>query len=148
MSVQRLPYSAPREDFINALKRDGCVIVQNFTTLETLEQARREVELYLNKENNSETVREQFFSDPLYQDLAEEFLAITTTNWYNEEPSTNTTHPLLSISITMDIRPGAQAQKLHHDDKNHHARHTRVETYPESKDKPAPLLPPPPKMLL
>ncbi|KAL2870541.1 phytanoyl-CoA dioxygenase family protein [Aspergillus lucknowensis] len=152
-SVQRIPYSAPREEFIDALKKDGCVIVQNFTTLETLEQARLEVEPYLNQEENSKvgalnggtktctrligrskTVREQFFSDPLYQDLAEEFLAIKTTNWYNEEPSTNITHPLLSIAITMDIRPGAPAQKLHRDDKNHHARHARVETYHENRD--------------
>jgi hypothetical protein len=54
MSIQRIPYSAPREEFISALKRDGCVIVQNFTTLETLAQARREVEPYLNRESNSE----------------------------------------------------------------------------------------------
>lgn len=79
-------------------------------------------------------MREQFFSDPLYQDLAEEFLAIKTTNWYNEEPSTNTTHPLLSIAITMDIRPGAPAQKLHRDDKNHHARHAKVQEYHENRD--------------
>ncbi|KAL4883193.1 hypothetical protein BJY04DRAFT_226661 [Aspergillus karnatakaensis] len=153
MSVQRISYSAPREKFINALKRDGCVIVQNFTDLETLAQARAEVEPYLNKESNSEvgalnggtktctrlvgrskTVREKFFSDPLYQDLGEEFLAIKTTNWYNEEPSTNVTHPLLSISITMDIRPGAQAQRLHRDDKNHHARHAKVSEYHENRD--------------
>ncbi|KAF3402313.1 putative proline-specific permease put4 [Talaromyces pinophilus] len=140
-AVQRIPYSAPREEFINALKKDGCVIVQNFTDPKTLEQARLEVEPWLNKDDNtipkwehllisnialnggtqtctrligrSKTVREKFLSDPLYQDLGEEFLGITTTNWYNEEPSTNTTHPLLSIAITMDARPGAQAQKLH-----------------------------------
>jgi hypothetical protein len=53
-SVQRIPYDAPREQFINALKKDGCVIVQNFTTLETLEQARLEVEPWLNKEDNSQ----------------------------------------------------------------------------------------------
>ncbi|KAL4909533.1 hypothetical protein BDW74DRAFT_187604 [Aspergillus multicolor] len=153
MSIQRIPYSAPRQAFIDALKRDGCVIVQDFTALEVLEQARREVEPYLNKDSNSQvgalnggtktctrlisrskTVREQFFSDPLYQDLAEEFLAITTTNWYNDEPSRNTTHPLLSIAITMDIRPGAKAQKLHRDDKNHHARHAPVTVYPESQN--------------
>ncbi|RDW78858.1 uncharacterized protein DSM5745_05710 [Aspergillus mulundensis] len=152
MSIQRIPYSAPQEAFINALKRDGCVIVQDFTTLETLEQARREVEPYLNKDSNSQvgalnggtrtctrlisrskTVREQFFSDPLYQSLAESFLAITTTAWYNDEPSTNTSHPLLSIAITMAIQPGAKAQKLHRDDKNHHARHAPVTTYPDLK---------------
>lgn len=68
------------------------------------------------------------------QDLAEDFLSIETTNWYNEEASTNTTHPLLSIAITMDINPGAKAQKLHRDDKNHHARHAKVETYHKNRD--------------
>lgn len=57
--VQRIPYSAPREEFINALKKDGCVIVQNFTTLETLEQARVEVEPYLNRDDNSQVGGEQ-----------------------------------------------------------------------------------------
>ncbi|RAK77753.1 phytanoyl-CoA dioxygenase family protein [Aspergillus fijiensis CBS 313.89] len=152
--IQRLPYSAPREDFIDALKRDGCVIVQGFTTLETLEEARQEVQPWLEKEEQrsklgalnggtrtctrligrSKTVREKFFSDQLYQDLAEEFLAITTTSWYGDEPSTNTTQPLLSIAITMEIRPGANAQKLHRDDKNHHARHARVDAYHANRD--------------
>ncbi|PYH45960.1 uncharacterized protein BP01DRAFT_415450 [Aspergillus saccharolyticus JOP 1030-1] len=156
--IERIPYSAPRGTFIDALKREGCVIVQNFSTPETLEQARQEVQPWLEKEEHrsklggrlrlpalnggtrtctrligrSQTVREKFFSDLL--DLAEEFLAITTTNWYGEEPSTNITHPLLSIAITMDIRPGARAQKLHRDDKNHHARHTRVDAYHTNRD--------------
>jgi ectoine hydroxylase-related dioxygenase (phytanoyl-CoA dioxygenase family) len=34
----------------------------------------------------------------------------------------------------MDTRPGAQAQKLHRDDKNHHARHQRAETYHANRD--------------
>ncbi|KAL2810068.1 hypothetical protein BJX63DRAFT_434590 [Aspergillus granulosus] len=53
MSVQRIPYSAPRQDFINALKKDGCVIVQDSTDLEALAQARSEVEPYLNRDRNS-----------------------------------------------------------------------------------------------
>jgi hypothetical protein len=53
-AVQRIPYSAPREEFIDALKKDGCVIVQNFTTLEALEQARVEVQPYLNRDDNSQ----------------------------------------------------------------------------------------------
>ena len=34
----------------------------------------------------------------------------------------------------MDSRPGCQAQKLHRDDKNHHARHTKVERYSKGRD--------------
>ena len=70
----------------------------------------------------------------MQKSLAEEFLSITTTNYYNNEPSTNTTHPLLSISITMDIQPSTKAQKLHRDDKNHHARHPRVDSYHPNRD--------------
>jgi hypothetical protein len=68
------------------------------------------------------------------QSLAEHFLSIITTNWMSTTPSTNTTHPLLSIAITMDIRPGAVAQKLHRDDKNHHIRHSPASTYHENRD--------------
>ncbi|PYH99836.1 hypothetical protein BO71DRAFT_341629 [Aspergillus ellipticus CBS 707.79] len=153
-TIQRLPYSSPREDFINALKKDGCVIIQDFTTLEALAQAKEEVTPWLEKETTqskvgalnggtrtctrligrSKTVREKFFSDPLYQDLAEHFLSLTTTNYYTTTPSTHTTHPLLSISITMDIRPGAKAQLLHRDDKNHHARHVPASVYHANRD--------------
>ena len=68
------------------------------------------------------------------QDLAEHFVGLETTTWYGGEPQANQSHPLLSISITMDSRPGCQAQKLHRDDKNHHARHTRADQYTKGRD--------------
>src|ERR1051326_4715732 len=165
-AIQRVPYDSPRVAFINAIERDGCVIIQNFTDMETLAKANSEVQPYLDAEEpastvggmqfqvqnasrvadfcpalnggtrtctrlvgRSRTVREKFFADPLYQDLGEHFLAIETTNWMGSDAETNTTHPLLSISITMDIRPGAAAQRLHRDDKNHHARHNAASAY-------------------
>jgi hypothetical protein len=90
-------------------------VITAFTDAETLAKAKDEVQLYLDVEEpgsivggldgntrtctrligRSETVREKFFSDPLYQVLVEHFPSITTTNWYNDKPSTNTTHPLL-----------------------------------------------------
>ncbi|KAF4310748.1 phytanoyl-dioxygenase family protein [Botryosphaeria dothidea] len=153
-SIQRLPYSAPRADFISALKKDGCVIIQNFTNLDTLAQAQREVRPYLDGEDKgskvgalegrtktctrligrSKTVREQFFADPLYQDLVEHFLSLETRCWYGNEPSVNVSHPLLSIAITMDVQPGTPAQRLHRDDKNHHARHAPVDAYHPNRD--------------
>ncbi|KKY14192.1 putative phytanoyl- dioxygenase family protein [Diplodia seriata] len=50
-SIRRIPYSAPRADFIAALETDGCVVVQNFTDLHTLAQAKREVQPYLDAED-------------------------------------------------------------------------------------------------
>ncbi|KAK8244963.1 hypothetical protein HDK77DRAFT_509462 [Phyllosticta capitalensis] len=159
--LQRLPYDAPREAFIAALEKDGCVIIQNFTTSDKLAQAKAQVQPYLDAEakgskvgapsanaiirtcvalegktktctrliGRSTTVREDFFSDPLYQALVEHFLTLRTTCWYGSEPSTTVSPPLLSIAITMDIQPGTHAQRLHRDDKNHHARHTATDTY-------------------
>jgi ectoine hydroxylase-related dioxygenase (phytanoyl-CoA dioxygenase family) len=154
MSVQRIAYSSPRSTFVEAIERDGCVIVTGFTDDSTLEEARKEVQPYLDTQDSnstvgalnggtktctrlvgrSKTVREKFFSDPLYQNMVRHFLNRTTTNWMGDEPGTNTCPPLLSIGITMDTRPGSAAQKLHRDDKNHHARHVAAEKYAPERD--------------
>lgn len=55
-SVQRIPYSAPRADFISALEKDGCVIVQNFTNPDVLAQAKREVQPFLDAEDKGSKV--------------------------------------------------------------------------------------------
>lgn len=56
MSIKRIPYSAPREEFIRAIEQDGCVIIQNFTTKEKLAQAQREVQPYLDADEKTSTV--------------------------------------------------------------------------------------------
>ncbi|KAK5221060.1 hypothetical protein LTR99_007118 [Exophiala xenobiotica] len=152
--VKRLSRSAPLSLFIEALEQDGCVIIKDFTDEATLKQADKEVRPWLGVEDEgavvgalqgktktvtrligrSPTVREQFFANPIYQDLCEHFLALNTTHWYGDKPLTTTSHPLLSISITFDIPPGTSAQGLHRDDKNHHARHTKAESYEIGRD--------------
>lgn len=152
--IRRLPREAGLKAFIEALEEDGCVIVKDFTDMKSLEDAQKEVQPYLDACNSgstvgalnggtatctrligrSRTVREKFFSDPLYQGLSEHFLAIESTVYYGDRPSANICHPLLSISITMDTRPGTNAQDLHRDDKNHHARHYKAEKYSKERD--------------
>ena len=153
-SVKRLTRSDPVSLFVEALEQDGCVIVKDFTDRTTIEQADGEVRPWLEKEDDgavvgalqgktktvtrligrSETVREKFFADPLYQELCEHFLALETIHYYGDKPLTTTSHPLLSISITFDIPPGTTAQGLHRDDKNHHARHSPAESYEKGRD--------------
>jgi ectoine hydroxylase-related dioxygenase (phytanoyl-CoA dioxygenase family) len=82
----------------------------------------------------SPTIREKFYADPIYQSLCEHFLTLETTHWYGSNPITTKSHPLLSIAITFDIPAGTPAQGLHRDDKNHHARHTKVHTYERNRD--------------
>lgn len=78
-TVQRILYSAPREEFIHALKRDGCVIVQNFTDLQTLEQARLEVDPWLNKNDNSQVGGEKDKYDAFMRFLEKEKILIQVT---------------------------------------------------------------------
>jgi hypothetical protein len=63
-SIQKISYSAPRQDFISALERDGCVIVKNFTDIETLEKAQSEVQPYLDANDKGSKVGGKFQGQP------------------------------------------------------------------------------------
>lgn len=87
--VQCLRREAGLEAFIKAVEEDGCVIIQDFTDEASLEKAGQEVQPYLDTSleasgskvgalnggtatctrlvGRSQTVREKFFSDSLYQ---------------------------------------------------------------------------------
>ncbi|KAI0179520.1 hypothetical protein GGR52DRAFT_589210 [Hypoxylon sp. FL1284] len=154
--IQRISRADGLQAFIDAVEKDGCVIIKDFTDPESLADAQKEVQPYLDASmartgskvgalnggtatctrlvGRSKTAREKFFSDPLYQDLAEHFIGLDSTAWYGSEPRTTRSHPLLSIAITMDSRPGCAAQALHRDDKNHHARHAAAERYAAGRD--------------
>lgn len=56
MSIKRIPYSAPREEFIRAIEEDGCVIIQDFTTKEKLAHAQSEVQPYLEADEKTSKV--------------------------------------------------------------------------------------------
>ncbi|KAI0159696.1 hypothetical protein GGR57DRAFT_434830 [Xylariaceae sp. FL1272] len=155
--VQRIRREAGLQAFIEAVETDGCVIIQDFTDLESLERAGKEVQPYLDasvaeKEGSSvgalnggtatctrlvgrsQTAREKFFSDSLYQDIADYFIGLETKIWYGAKPTIQKSDPLLSISITMSSQPGCKAQELHRDDKNHHARHHKATEYTKGRD--------------
>jgi hypothetical protein len=54
--IQRIPRSAPLARFVDALQRDGCVVVQDFTDVTTLAQAQREVQPYLDAQEDGKKV--------------------------------------------------------------------------------------------
>ena len=51
------------------------------------------------------------------------FIDKTTSNYYGETKHTYTSEAVCTIALTFDIGPGAQAQRLHRDDKNYHVDH-------------------------
>ncbi|KAI2625426.1 hypothetical protein GGS26DRAFT_201293 [Hypomontagnella submonticulosa] len=154
--IRRLRRSEGIKKFIEALEHDGGVIITDFTDVGTVDQANAEVRPWIEKQKSSQgakvgalggktrtvtrlimrspTVREKFYADSLYQALCEHFLALETTTWYGDKAQTNISHPLLSIAIAFDIPPGTQAQGLHRDDKNHHARHAEATHYSRNRD--------------
>ena len=89
MMVQRIPREAGLQAFIDAVEKDGCVIIKDFTDLESLAEAQKQVQPYLDASiaesastvgalnggtatctrlvGRSKTAREKFFSDQLYQ---------------------------------------------------------------------------------
>ncbi|KAK1845706.1 phytanoyl-CoA dioxygenase [Colletotrichum chrysophilum] len=154
--VQRLSRDASLESFISAIERDGCAVVKDFANLSSIKAANAEVRSYLDASlaqsgstvgalnggtatctkliGRSQTVREKFFSDALFQSLADHFIGLETEIWYGDEPKVQRSDPLLSISITMSSQPGCKAQKLHRDDKNHHAKHVKAGEYSKGRD--------------
>ncbi|RWA08183.1 hypothetical protein EKO27_g6929 [Xylaria grammica] len=155
--VQRIRREAGLQAFIDAVEQDGCVIIQDFTDIESLDKSLEEVKPYLDASiaeqegssvgalnggtatctrlvGRSQTVREKFFSDSLYQDIADYFIGLETRIWYGTKPTVQKSDPLLSISITMSSQPGCKAQELHRDDKNHHARHQKAAKYSKGRD--------------
>lgn len=52
-SIQRLLRSEPLSSFVEALERDGCVIVKDFTDAQTVEQANEEVKPWLEKQGQA-----------------------------------------------------------------------------------------------
>jgi hypothetical protein len=60
-SIQRILRSAPLSSFISALEKDGCVIITDFTDLETLEQAWKEVQPFLDAEEKGSQVGGVYF---------------------------------------------------------------------------------------
>ena len=152
-TIKRLKRSAGLDAFASALQESGCVIISDFARPSTIQQANAEIAPCLSKDEQaskvgalqgttrtvtrligrSRTVREDFFSDPLYQSLSERFLNLTTTHYLGDEARATTSKPLVSISIAFDVMPGTKAQGLHRDDKNHHWRHHRVNSWNEDQ---------------
>lgn len=139
--IQRVSASET-EKLIEVIKADGCAIITDFTTPELLNNVNSEVSPFLLADkpwrgalfppetrrctrlvSRSKTVREKWLCSNVVTELIEYFLATTTSNYYGEEKHTYTSHPIVNITVTMEINPGAKAQRLHRDDKNHHVRH-------------------------
>ncbi|KAL3293014.1 phytanoyl-dioxygenase family protein [Colletotrichum asianum] len=142
--VQRLSRDASLESFIGAIERDGCVVVKDFANLSSIKAANAEVQSYLDAALaqsgstvgalNGGTATCTKLIGRSQTSLADHFIGLETEIWYGDEQKVQRSDPLLSISITMSSQPGCKAQKLHRDDKNHHAKHVKADEYSKGRD--------------
>ncbi|KAF2462857.1 uncharacterized protein BDR25DRAFT_338131 [Lindgomyces ingoldianus] len=134
--LKKTSTDVPSSPSISAPEKDGCAIITDFTTPgpyldskqpnSTVEALKGGTKTCKQLVSRSTAVPETLFSDALYQEIVSHFLSISKTNWYRMDASTNTCPPLLSIAITLDIRQGPAAQRLHRDDKNHYNGAMRI----------------------
>ncbi|KAL2699238.1 hypothetical protein AAEP93_009213 [Penicillium crustosum] len=140
-AVQRID-RANVADIIQAIIDDGCCVIKNFTSVETINNVNAEAQPYLDADKpwkgdlfppetrrcanlmgRSKTAREQWLVDPLIRTLTAKFVDKTTSNFYGETKHTYTSEAICSIAMTFDVGPGAKAQRLNRDDKNFHVDH-------------------------
>ncbi|KAK4939751.1 hypothetical protein LTR10_020035 [Elasticomyces elasticus] len=139
--VPRVPASDV-EKLIQTIKDVGCAIITDFVPIDVVNRRNAETRPYLDADKpwkgklfppetrrcprlvaRSKTFREEVLVHPTVTKLTEYFLDTTTTNFYNEEKYSYTTHPIISIATTLEINPGSTAQRIHRDDQVHHNLH-------------------------
>lgn len=130
---------------VEALKRDGGVIVRNFISGDKLAQIGSDLIPLLDLEETydghfftSETRRlqglagksavycEEVLMHPLWKEVTDAMLTKTTAAWNGAKLIESTSKPQLSATGLVAIGPGAKDQPLHRDDMVHHVEHPRI----------------------
>ncbi|KAL1634390.1 hypothetical protein SLS56_002400 [Neofusicoccum ribis] len=143
-SITSVPATAPIEEILGVIERDGGVILTNLVSPEDLAAIDKDVEAQRKDTKSTEgsamaivpketlavpglvgksptvaKVCESPVLDRLRTSLLQENFSVIREDYIEE----NTIDPLLSISITFHIGPGGPRQRLHRDDNVHGTRH-------------------------
>lgn len=137
-SVTELPAGSSIDDVLNVLDRDGGVILEGLVSMEELENIQREIQesrqgAEVNEDNEasyitprettlipglvgkSETIA-HICERPILVKLQDAILSTTYTTHCEDLAQEEVIDPLLSISMSLQIGPGAPRQRLHRDD--------------------------------
>ncbi|KAH7122340.1 hypothetical protein B0J11DRAFT_615780 [Dendryphion nanum] len=121
---------------IQALEKDGAVIVTGFTSLEELETVNNDmqrfwehvddkqpIDFYPDKVQTcyavfgrSKTLREKWVLNDGFHKVCQHFLRTESIPYQGEKTEVVVNDPILSTSVSVNILPGAVAQLLHRDD--------------------------------
>jgi ectoine hydroxylase-related dioxygenase (phytanoyl-CoA dioxygenase family) len=144
VSIQSLPSSAPIQEILEIIERDGGVILTNLVTAEQLTAIDEEVDAFqksapttensalhiipkqtlvvpglVGKSQTISDICEFPVLDQLRSSILQEEFSVNREGLVEE----NSIDPLLSLSCTLHIGYGAQRQILHRDDNVHGIRH-------------------------
>ncbi|ETI24710.1 hypothetical protein G647_04079 [Cladophialophora carrionii CBS 160.54] len=147
-SIVRIPASSPIEDILAIIERDGGVILTDFATPEDLAAIDRDVEAHRTQTRSTDkgalklipketlavpglvgkspTIARICCESPVLEQLRTSILEEKFSVIREDIVEDHTIDPLLSISITFYIGPGAPRQRLHRDDNVHGIRHGGV----------------------
>lgn len=143
--IAELPASAPIEQILSVIDRDGGVILNNLVSSEELESIEKEIEKYTKGDRDDDegffkglVPQETFLigglvgkSDtiakicehPVLEALRSEILTDHGTRRIENYDLPYHIDPLLSVSLCFRIRYGAPRQRLHRDDGTHLIEH-------------------------
>ncbi|EED21074.1 phytanoyl-CoA dioxygenase family protein [Talaromyces stipitatus ATCC 10500] len=133
------PSPSNAQAVINALIKDGGVIIRNLLSQEVLDQIEKDVRPYIEADKpwkgdffppetrrvcglagKSPTFMKNIVVAPLYQAVCDALLTSTYHSYYGKTLEKSISKPQLNNTIVFSIGPGARNQELHRDDMIHH----------------------------
>ncbi|KAF9767677.1 hypothetical protein IL306_015122, partial [Fusarium sp. DS 682] len=131
------PSTTP-QTLIEAIKRDGGVIVENFISQQLTEQIKADLKPHFDTDTpdksgffpittqratglfNISDACVELGCNPLYIDVANAFCSSTFTRWVRDERVTTSAKPIISSTVAFRVNPGGDQQVLHRDDEDYH----------------------------
>ncbi|OJI99578.1 hypothetical protein ASPVEDRAFT_81185 [Aspergillus versicolor CBS 583.65] len=140
--VVELDASAPIEEIVNVINRDGGIIIKNFLSPETIDKIQEESQPYWSKlgtycgklfdaadpplsgfAGKSPTFAHKAINHPTYREVAKALLK-EESNVYRDGKRYNTvSYPVLAVSEAFNRGSPSTAQQLHRDDMAQHFDH-------------------------
>ncbi|PYH94664.1 PhyH-domain-containing protein [Aspergillus ellipticus CBS 707.79] len=140
--VVELDASAPVEEIVNVILRDGGIIIKNFLTPETIDQIHAEAQPYWGKlgtyigklfdaadpplsgfAGKSPTFSHKAINHPTYREVAKALLKEESTVYRDGKRYDTTSYPVLAVSEAFNRGSPSTAQQLHRDDMAQHFDH-------------------------
>ncbi|KAL2838653.1 PhyH-domain-containing protein [Aspergillus pseudoustus] len=140
--VVELDASAPIQQIVDIIKRDGGIIIKNFLPAETIDKIHQEAQPYWGKlgkyegqlfdaadpplsgfAGKSPTFAHEAINHPTYREVAKALLKEESTIYRDGKRYKTVSYPVLAVSEAFNRGSPSTAQQLHRDDMAQHFEH-------------------------